>query len=104
MTLPADMHASTARQVGALTVLFDEAIPQESGALLAWLLGLEAHGIHVELQAAQVVFTVQGARVSAFVGHEPYPLAQLDLRRVGPAFRTGRGAVTLRFGVVPHLY
>jgi hypothetical protein len=106
VTVPAAEHAGTARGVGALTVLFDETIPQESGPLLAWLLalGLDARGVQVELEGPQIVFVVGGARVRAFVGHEPYPLEQLDRRRVGAAFRAGCGAVTLRFGFVPHAY
>ncbi|NUO53844.1 MAG: hypothetical protein HOV80_33795 [Polyangiaceae bacterium] len=106
-TLSAEEHAATAREIGALTILFDEEIPRELGGLLAWVakFPLEEHGIRVDVEGASLAFFFKnGTKVRAFAGHDPYPPAQTDRAFVGAAFSSGRGALTLAFSFMPRLY
>lgn len=105
-TLGAAEHAALAREIGGLTVLLDEDVPRELGALLAWVnaFPLAASGIGARAEAGAIVFTFGGADVRAVVGHDPYPLDQTDRGEVGPTFVTGRGGVTLLFRFMPRKY
>ncbi len=105
-TLGADELAATAREVGALTLLFDEDVPREIGALLAWTLGFgfEQQGIGVEVEGKSLVFFVRGAKIRAIVGHDPYPREQTDRSEVDPSFRMGKSALTLVFNFMPRAY
>ena len=105
-TLPAAEHAATARELGALTILFDDEVPRELGQLLRWMLGfgLEQHGITVETEGSSLVFVLGGVKVRALVGHDPYPVAELSQKIVGPSFSTGRSALTLLFRFMPRAY
>lgn len=105
-TLGADEFAATAREIGGLTVLFDEDVPREIGALLSWSLGFgfEKHGISVDVEGSSLVFFVKGAKVRALVGHDPYPASETDRTDVGSSFPMGKSALTLLFGFMPRAY
>lgn len=102
-SLPAQEFASASREIGGLTLLFDEQLPREIGGMLAWAvsLGLSERGMTVEVEGSRLLFTVRGVRVGTLFGHEPYPREQLDCAQLSPSFSTGKSALTLVFTFMP---
>jgi hypothetical protein len=82
---------ATARQLGVITVLLKEALPEGTQALQRWAasLGLQRDGIAVKSER-DLEFFVDGSSVLTYPGRVPFPKDDLDARNMAVDFDYGR--------------